>query len=261
MKIALVSLNQIWEDKEANKTRCKIFIEKAANNDAEFVIFPEMTITGFSMNINQIAENIENSDTSQFFIEQAFSNKISILFGIVVKDNGKAFNQAIFITSSGAIKCVYSKIHPFSFAGENKYFNSGNSLGIFDYNNLKIGLTICYDLRFPELYQALSKECLIIINIANWPAKRIDHWETLLKARAIENQIFMIGVNRIGLDGNNINYEKSSMIFNSDGIPINPCYSEEELDILEIEPQIAFESRNNFPIKNDRKIELYKRLL
>jgi len=261
MKIALVSLNQKWEDKVANKERCKIFLEKAVNNDAEVVIFPEMTLTGFSMNINNIAESIENADTIQFFQDQAITNRISILFGIVVKDDGKALNKAIFITSSGVINCIYSKIHPFSFAEENKYFNSGDTLGIFDFKDIKIGLTICYDLRFPELYQALSKECSIIINIANWPAKRIDHWKTVLISRSIENQVFMIGVNRIGIDGNNISYEKSSMVFDPDGKTVISLYSEEELDILEIEPELALESRNNFPIKNDRKIDLYKRFL
>lgn len=261
MKIALVSLNQIWEDKEANKTRCQTFIKKAANSNAEIVIFPEMTLTGFSMNIMKIAEEPEIYSTKEFFVKQAIKYNINIVFGMVTSNHEKALNHSIFVSTEGSLKTIYSKIHPFSFAGENKYFNSGSDLGIIDYLDSKIGLTICYDLRFPELYQALSKESEIIINIANWPAKRIDHWISLLKARAIENQVYMVGVNRTGKDGNGLEYVKSSIIFDPEGKELKSFVSSTEFDLFKLDISKVKVIRNNFPVKQDRRIELYKEIL
>jgi len=104
-----------------------------------------------------------------------------------------------------------------SLSDEDKYYNPGRSLKVVDYKGYSIGLTVCYDLRFPELYSALSKKSDVVLNIANWPEKRVDHWLTLLKARAIENQIYMVGVNRTGKDESGMRYVESSNIFNANG--------------------------------------------
>ena len=261
MKIAVVSLNQSWEDKSANKERCRLFIERAANDGSELIIFPEMTLTGFSMNIKVISENLDDSDTLNYFKRKAKENNINIIFGYVERDDEKALNRSVFISTDGEVKGMYSKIHPFSYASENEFFNSGNSLQILDMHKFKIGLTICYDLRFPELYQALSKNCSLIINIANWPEKRVDHWNSLLKARAIENQVFMIGVNRIGVDGNDISYVKSSQIVDPEGQLLGQFLSSEEYDLYDINPDFVNEVRSRFPMKNDRKVELYRNIL
>jgi omega-amidase len=261
MKVAIVSLNQVWENKNANKERCSKFITRAVEDNADLIIFPEMTLTGFSMNISYIGEDISNSDSISFFKSKAEKNNINIIFGFVLKKGEKALNQLIFVPPNSTAISSYSKIHPFSYSGEDQYFNSGNSLITRNLGTHKMGFTICFDLRFPEVFQALSKKCFSIVNIANWPQNRIDHWTTLLRARAIENQVFMIGVNRIGIDGNNISYVKSSQIVDPEGKIIIPLYSEYEYDLYDYDPDFVKQARTSFPMKNDRKIEFYKRVL
>ncbi len=261
MKVCLVSLNQVWENKIANEDKCSSFINKASKDKADIIIFPEMTLTGFSTNIALTAEDESSSETIKEFTKFAVAYNIAIIYGVVIRNGEKALNKLIFINRDGEILAKYSKIHPFSFSDENKYFNAGSSLQTAIYFDMKIGFTICYDLRFPELYQALSKEAHIIINIANWPEKRIEHWNVLLRARAIENQVYMIGVNRTGTDGNNLKYEKSSQIIDPEGKTVLPSFSEKEYDLFEIDPKTIYEIRNNFPMKNDRKIEFYKKVL
>lgn len=260
MKIALVSLDQEWEDKEKNITQCIEYVKKASSENVDLIVFPEMTLSGFSMNIEFISENEGDSKSLKSFQKIAKEYKISIIFGLVIKDGKKAKNRVYFINHQGKVLDSYDKIHPFSFAGEDKYFNSGDELTIIKFLGLNIGLSICYDLRFPELYSALAKECDVVINIANWPARRVDHWTTLLKARAIENQIFVIGVNRIGTDGNNLKYVKSSWAFNANGDLLEPMPIG-NMDIVNIS---MYEYKNfikSFSTTQDRKVDLYKGLL
>jgi len=260
MKLATVSLNQIWEDKKANLKVCEDFVIQASKANVELIIFPEMTLTGFSININRISEIENNSETIVKFKDLAKEYKIAIVFGLVIKDNEKALNQSIFVDENGNILGKYTKIHPFSLSGENKYFNAGKELSIIKYKEHNIGLTICYDLRFPELYSAYAKNCNMIINIANWPKKRIDHWNTLLKARAIENQLFIIGVNRIGIDGNNLEYQESSNIFDANGETVK-FQEKENMKIYDINKLFIKEFKNKFNTTSDRKIEFYKGVL
>lgn len=261
MRVSLISLNQAWEDKDKNKEYSRYFISKAKKDKAELIIFPEMTLTGFSMNTQKISENFKKSETIMFFAQCAKEFNISIIFGIVVRYKDKALNQAILVNAEGKTSAIYSKIHPFSYANETKYFYSGEKLAYFKQNEYNFALTICYDLRFPELYQALSKNAEVVINIANWPSKRIDHWMTLLKARAIENQIYMIGVNRTGIDGNKHHYNKCSKIFGPDGNKILPIITSKKYDLYDINPSCVHDSRKIFPVKNDRKIKFYKKIL
>ena len=260
MKIATVSLNQLWENKKANLLNCQKYIENASLENVDLIIFPEMTLTGFSTNIEETMENLDNSETVYNFRELSISYNIAILFGVVIKDGKKALNQSVFIDNKGKILGRYSKIHPFSFVGEDKYFNAGNSLTIVNFMNHKIGLTICYDLRFPELYSAYAKKCDILVNIANWPKKRVEHWNILLKARAIENQLFVVAVNRIGIDGNNLEYNESSNLFNANGEIVESKVFE-EMKIFKIEKSFTKEFKTQFNTTNDRKIEFYKEVI
>jgi len=261
MKIALVSLNQQWEDKEANKKLCLQHLEECKPFGLDLVIFPEMTLTGFSMNAEEIAEIFENSNTISWFAKQAQKFKINMVFGVVLKSNLRAKNHLIFVSKDGKLLVNYAKIHPFSFSGESKFYDGGSEIKFIEFANSILGFTICYDLRFPELFQALSNKSDIIINIANWPKKRVNHWRLLLNARAIENQVFMVGVNRTGIDGNGLEYEKSSLIFDPNGDKINPIFSSDSLDVFNINPFDIKDFRNSFPVKNDRKIELYRSIL
>jgi omega-amidase len=261
MKIAVVSLDQVWEDKNENQIKCSEYIAKASSIGVEFIAFPEMTLTGFSMNIGSIAEDPDLSQTVQFFRKEAQKNAITVGFGVVFTHNNKATNNLIIIDKSGNVISSYSKIHPFSFSGENEYYIGGDKLCICNIDNAVIGLTVCYDLRFPEIFQSLSNKCNILLTIANWPEKRVKHWNILLQARAIENQSFMVGVNRIGTDHNNLSYVKSSVVFDPLGEEVPVELSYKNMDVLDLPLSQVESVRNSFPIKPDRKIDLYKSIL
>ncbi|MBA4408508.1 MAG: hydrolase [Odoribacter sp.] len=261
MKIALVSLDQVWEDKKANQLKCQDYIEQASKFNCVLIIFPEMTLTGFSMNTKLIKENPNQSPTIEFFSQQARQNKLSIAFGVVFEKEEKANNNLIIIDHKGKVLSGYAKIHPFSFSGENNYYFGGDELVTCQIADATIGLTICYDLRFPEIFQALSKNSNIILTIANWPERRIKHWNALLEARAIENQLFIIGVNRIGTDGNDYKYIKSSCVFYPTGEKMEPIHSNNDMDIYDLNLDDVISARESFPLKQDRKTEFYKSIL
>lgn len=261
MRVVLVSLNQVWENKGDNFQACRSFIQKAKAQGAELVLFPEMTLTAFSMNAGDTAEDRVASATVGLFKELAKEFQIAIVFGVVFRDGDKATNNAILVDANGTVLGSYSKIHPFSFAGEDRVFNGGNEICVAKLKSMTIGITICYDLRFPEIYSALGKQCDLIINIANWPAQRVDHWNTLLKARAIENQLFMVGVNRTGVDGKGHAYTRSSQVINPNGESLSPAMTDEEMDIFDIELAYINRFRQTFSTTQDRKPALYKSIL
>ena len=261
MNIALVSLDQVWEDKELNIKECEIYIEEASNNKADLIIFPEMTLTGFSMDIELIGEKKESSASVNYFQKLAKTYQIAIIFGVVFLNNNKATNNLIFVDRNGKMIVQYTKIHPFSFSGEGEVYQGGDKIGLVEFKDCTVGLSICYDLRFPELYSALGNTSDLIINIANWPKRRISHWHSLLKARAIENQLFCIGVNRTGLDGNNLEYEESSLIFNANGESLSPDYTYKLMNIFAVNLNWTKLFKGKFNTTQDRKIELYKEII
>ncbi len=260
MTIATISLDQIWEDKEGNLLLCEEYIKEASSENLDLIIFPEMTLTGFSTNIILTAEDDNKSETIKKFQELSKTYNIAVLFGVVIKDNKKALNKSIFIDNKGNILGRYAKVHPFSFSGEDKYFNAGQEIKVIHFNGYNIGLTICYDLRFPELYSVLAKKSDLIINIANWPKKRVDHWNTLLKSRAIENQTYIIGVNRTGIDGNGLEYEESSTIFNANGEKVS-FEQMNSIKIFNIDKKWTQEFKRQFSTVQDRKEKLYKEMM
>lgn len=261
MRVALVSLDQEWENKYENFIRCKSFIQRSKLESADLVIFPEMTLTGFSMSISNTSEDFLKSETINWFKSLATEFCVAILFGVVLSKGDKASNNAVLIDATGQMVAIYSKIHLFSFAGENKVFSQGNEVVAVSMGPVTLGLTICYDLRFPELYGALAKKCNLIVNIANWPANRSSQWKALLKARAIENQVFVVGVNRTGIDGNGLVYEKDSQVYGPNGKLLNPIVSEFELDIFDVDQSAVDKFKQEFSTGQDRRPQLYKLIL
>lgn len=260
MRIALVSFNPLWEDKLGNIHRVESLLQKVVSLGADYVVFPEMTLTGFSMNSVDLGEPLENSETLKHFQYVASSLGLNIIFGMITKQDGNYYNTCMAINKIGQIEAYYDKVHPFSFSGEDQYYAAGHRLSSVGWPG-GWGLTVCYDLRFPELYQALSFHNMILINIASWPEKRIHHWHSLLVARAIENQSFMIGVNRTGSDGNGLSYIKSSTIISPEGQILSPVKTDKEIDIYEINVENAEQFRKDFPVKKDRKTEFYKDII
>ena len=261
MKVALISLDQKWEDKAYNMQRCAKLAARAAACDADLVIFPEMTLTGFTMNTQLSAEDPEQSSTLNAFGALAKEHGISLVAGLAVSNGSKAANTLVAFSGEGLEQARYAKIHPFSLAGEDRFFQAGNSLAKMRMPEFTLGFSICYDLRFPELYSALAKDCDVLVNIANWPKRRVMHWRALLQARAIENQTYVVGVNRIGMDGNGLEYERSSVVVNANGEFIEPVFSEGEMDIYEISRQALFDFRRGFSTRQDRLPDLYRALI
>lgn len=256
MKLAVVSLNSIWEDKQANLEEVEHIVQ-SLNQKVEYVIFPEMTLTGFSVSNLALAEDFENSSSIRAIQKLAKGHQMNIVFGLMISKEDKKYNSCIAVNNKGEISGHYEKIHLFSYSGEDELMDSGNQINSLPWEG-GWGLSICFDLRFPELYQELSKENLILLNIANWPKTRVAHWRTLLNARAIENQSFIIGVNRTGVDGNGLEYEESSCVFSPTGEKLEPFEISEEVKIFNLNLDEAIEYRKSFPIKKDRRNGIYR---
>ena len=250
MKIGLVQYNPIWEDKEANKE--KLIQITSEGNDVELFIFPEMTLTGFTMKSESVGEGIQG-DSFRFFSELAQTKNTNVIAGIVEKTKNRYYNSLIHILPNGKLSKLYRKIYPFSYSGENEHYNAGAHPAVTKIKKWKIGLSICYDLRFPELYRKYGKRRThLIINTANWPNTRIEHWRTLLKARAIENQCYVAGVNRVG-DDPKLHYTGYSSVFNPMGKEIVSVENEEKVIIAEIDKNFVNEVREKFPFLDDMK--------
>lgn len=261
MKIALTQQDQAWEDKQANLNACDVLAGRAAGLGADMIIFPEMTLTGFTLNTPAVAEPEDNSPSLRSLSEIAARHRIGLVAGLVMEANGQTRNCAVAFDKNGVELCRYAKVHPFTPAGESHHVTGGDKLAVFGFEGVEFGLTICYDLRFPVLWHALGELSDCIVNIANWPASRLDHWNTLLRARAIENQLFTVGVNRTGVDGNGLEYLESSLAFTPDGTKIMPTVSEASLLLVTIDRATVSAFRSGFPVVKDRRNDLYNRFL
>lgn len=262
LTVALAQIDIVWEDKNANKKICEQCVKQAADSGSDIVIFPEMTLTGFSMRVKYTGELESNSDTLDFFSSLAKKYKIAIIFGVVFFDSnsGLGKNMAIAVDSKGVIISSYQKIHPFSLASEDRFFSSGKKLAEFNLNGWKCSLAICYDLRFSELFESISNARPdIIFVIANWPQTRREHWEKLLCARALDTQSIVVGVNRVG-KGNGLSYSGFSQAYEADGTLLLNAKSKKGLSIAEFDRRKTAEWRKKFPLFRDKKFHLYKHL-
>ena len=163
--------------------------------------------------------------------------------------NWNHYYNRLGIAENGELKLNYAKIHPFSYGFEGEYYQGGRKLKSVEWKGTTLGAFVCYDLRFPEIFQISSEKSEIIFVIANWPKSRIDQWDTLLKARAIENQVFMVGVNRTG-EGDGLHYNGHSAIYSPNGEAVTTIREEECLLIGDINPEEIKEMRKTFPMKN-----------
>jgi len=251
MKIALLQYNPVWEDKEVNKKKILSFINNI--DGVELFVFPEMTLTGFTMKSNEMSETI-HGESFRFFSKIALEKSTNIFAGIIERRNNRIYNTLIHLKPDGNLVKLYRKVHPFSYSGENEHFNAGSKPAITKIRKWNIGLSICYDLRFPELYRKYGKKrSHLIVNIANWPDTRIEHWRTLLKARAIENQCYVAGVNRVG-DDPKLHYIGFSSVFDPMGKELLAVGNEEKVILIDIDKNYVREVREKFPFLEDIKL-------
>lgn len=248
LTITLIQTNLFWENKKANLDRLQQKIE-SIEPKTEIVILPEMFTTGFSMQPELFAEKMDG-DTVQWMKKMAAEKKIILTGSLMIEESGKYFNRLIWMLPNGEYG-IYDKRHLFAFANEHDHYTAGNKKLIASVKGWKINLQVCYDLRFPVwARQSPGKnenKYDLLINVANWPAKRSIAWTTLLRARAIENQCFVAGVNRVGEDGKNIHYHGESSLIDPLGEIIYQKKDQEDIFTCTLLKEKVTETRNQFP--------------
>ncbi len=209
LNVTLLQTGLVWENPKENRTRFDAKI-KAISEDTDLIILPELFSSGFTMNAAAVAEPMYG-DTLLWLKTKAKQKQAALMGSLVILENSKFYNRLVFVEPSGEVS-YYNKRHSFTLAGEDKTYTSGTKKVIFNYKGWKICPQICYDLRFP-VWARNTSNYDVLVYVANWPKTRIDAWDTLLKARAIENMSYCIGVNRIGKDGNNYEYPGHSAAY------------------------------------------------
>lgn len=248
MKIAVIQPDIVWENIRSNLEKLDDLI-KTVPAGTEIVILPEMFSTGFTMNPAKLAEN-ERSDTLYWMESIAIKNDFAMCGSYIIKHNSDYFNRWIFVTPDKKYN-YYNKRHLFSPGGEDKIYTLGTKRVVFTFRGVRICPNICYDLRFP-VWSRNRDDYDLLINSANWPGNRRDVWITLLKARAIENQCYVAGANRVGTDGTNITYRGDSMIISPKGEIIASLNRNEPGVIAgDISMEQLIDFRTKFPASKD----------
>tara|TARA_Y100000739_G_C20500303_1_gene414580 strand:+ start:135 stop:899 length:765 start_codon:yes stop_codon:yes gene_type:complete len=253
MKIAAIQHDIIWEDPQANHERLAPLIEQAATAGTEMIVLTEMYATGFSMNSQVIAEPPDGRSVN-FLLDQAQTHEVWVAASVPVKDKEEEnpVNRMVLAGPAGE-NYHYDKRYPFSFAQEDQHYRAGDKSTTVSINEVRYTLTICYDLRFSDAYWPSAPETDCYLVVANWPETRRHHWRTLLVARAIENQAYVVGVNRVGSDPN-VSYSGDSLVVDPLGEIIAECPPGMEATIVaEIDPEKVKEIRTSFPFMDDRK--------
>lgn len=277
MQLALIQHDIVWEDPQANFDRLEPKIAQAAQDGAELVLLSEMFSCGFSMDTAKIAEPPDGPST-QFLLSMAAQHNVCV--GGSLPLLGSAGDQASGDRPHNTLTLAmpdqtlhrYAKIHPFSYGQEDDHYRAGTQLATARVGGVSLGLSVCYDLRFAYLYWHLAKQADLLVVVANWPAKRRHHWRSLLVARAIENQVWVAGVNRVG-SGGGIDYCGDSLVVNplgeivADGevdrgsdmvarvtVALKPTItaSSEMTLLAEIDPGLVAQTRERFPFMRDR---------
>lgn len=249
LHISLIQTDLFWEDKFRN---LEMLEKKIASVEAatQIVVLPEMFTTGFSMQPKLFAETMEGP-TVEWMVEQASLHKVILTGSTIIEEDNKFYNRLLWVLPTGQV-AYYNKRHLFAYAGEDKEYTAGNKRLIAQVNGWKICLQICYDLRFPVWARKQAPdEYDLLLYVANWPERRNRAWKTLLCARAIENQSYVVGVNRVGKDGHEINHSGDSMIVDPLGQVLYYKADDEDIVYMELEKNVVIDAREKFPFGKD----------
>jgi len=217
LRIAVFQLDLVWESPADNRTKIDEWLQKASRK-MDVVFLPEMFTTGFSMNVAELAEPMDG-ETIQWMKSRCAEHQLAMCGSLIIKENGQYFNRLVFVEPSGEIH-FYNKRHLFTMCHEGTHFQQGTERLIVTYKGWRICPLICYDLRFP-VWARNRNEYDILVYVANWPQARIEAWNTLLKARAIENQTYVVGANRVGVDESKILYSGNSQLIDPKGTQLS----------------------------------------
>jgi predicted amidohydrolase len=251
LNIGLLQFDQSWENKTRNYQKIHSFLKD--KKEFDLLLLPEMFHTGFTMNV-EMSETMVNSQGINFLKELSKEKQCAIFTSLIIQEKGHFFNRGVFIQPDEQV-IIYDKRKTFGLAGEDKIFDCGKSKIIVEYKGWKLNLQICYDLRFPELSGNRVDNGVALYDaslfIANWPEKRSEHWKTLLKARAIENQSYVLACNRVGKDANKLSYSGDSCIIDALGSVLSSS-TEEGLIVFKIKKEPLREIRKNLPFLKDK---------
>jgi len=249
LKVALIQSEIVWENAEQNRINFSAVIN-SIKEDVDLVVLPELFSTGFSMNPGPIAETMEG-ETVKWMQALASKKQSAITGSIVTKDDNNYYNRLLFVHPSGEIN-IYDKKHTFTFAGEDKAFASGTKKLIVDYKGWKICPLVCYDLRFP-VWSRNVEDYDVLLYTANWPTPRMIAWNSLLKARAIENMCYCIGVNRVGSDNLGNEFSGHSGAYDVMGEKISTIQpNKEQIEVVVLDKNHIISNREKFQFLNDR---------
>ena len=249
LKIALIQSHLVWENPVQNRINFTRKID-AIFETVDIIVLPEMFTSGFTMHPKGVCETMKG-ETVKWMQLLAKKKDAAIVGSLVIKENNKFYNRLLFVHPNGIIDS-YTKRHSFTLAGENELYTSGKEKLIVNYKGFKIRPLICYDLRFP-VWSRISEDYDVLLYVANWPEKRISAWDTLLKARAIENMSYCIGVNRVGFDANNFDYPGHSAAYDVLGEKIsNMTSNKEQTEIVTLSKSHIEKLRYSLGFLNDK---------
>jgi predicted amidohydrolase len=258
LKLALAQMDIAWHDRKTNHASARRLAAKARDCGAQVIVLPEMFSTGFSMETDVTAEPLSGS-TPSFLRDLASDLGIWVIGGFVMEREGeKPRNVALTVDPTGADATLYEKIHLISILDEDRHYGPGRLPAPFHMEGLDAACFICYDLRFPELFRAAADACGLVLVIASWPDVRRAHWDTLLRARAVENQCYVAGVNRVG-EGGGHRFAGGSLILDPLGTPLAEGGDREELLLADIDPGRVQDVRERFPFLRDRNSLLFEK--
>ncbi|WP_062108070.1 carbon-nitrogen family hydrolase [Bacillus niameyensis] len=262
MKIGCIQLNVAFNNPDQNYAEAERLIRKAVSQGAELIVLPEMWNTGYALDQLEQTADIEGQRTKAFFSALAKELHVHIVGGSVATKKSEHFYNTMYSYSNkGELVGEYDKAHLFKLMDEHLYLEAGDSANRFQFDGIEAGGVICYDIRFPEWLRthALTGAKVLFVP-AQWPKTRVDHWKILLQARAIENQMFVIAVNRTGSDPNN-EFNGQSMIIEPWGNVLWTGSENEELAVIDVDFSIVDEIRERIPVYADRRPNLYSRIL
>jgi len=245
LNISIIQTELAWEDKQANLNHFETCLQQVPD-DSNLVVLPEMFTTGFSMSPKYFAEKM-SGESVEWMRKQAISLKKTIVGSLIVEENKQYYNRLIWMQPDGKLQ-HYNKRHCFRYADEHLHYTGGDKELIVELEGWKFACYICYDLRFPVWSRNTNLKYDVALYIANWPATRSEHWKTLLKARAIENQAYTIGVNRIGKDGKGFDHSGDSVVLNGQGEQIsNTEPNQFSVETITLNANKLVEYRKRFP--------------
>lgn len=251
LKIALIQSDLVWENPAQNRINFTKKID-TISEDVDVILLPEMFSTGFTMNAEKVAETMDG-ETVSWMKNLASKTDAAIVGSIVISENNKFYNRLLFVEPSGYIS-TYDKRHTFTLVGEEKVYTAGKEKVILHYKGWKMRPLICYDLRFP-VWARNSEDYDVLLYVANWPKPRVSAWDVLLKARAIENMSYCIGVNRVGVDGVNSQYSGHSAAYDVLGDMVTSFKPNiEDIQIVTLEKRHIQAYRNKLKFLDDRDV-------